>query len=94
MNAPAEQPVEQPAAKEPSQAVRVRRAAAGRAVQGQTYQPLPDDQYWKIVEAFANGKKTKTGGDYRDTWIQTTHAGSEQVAKFDRDVDNYRSANL
>ena len=81
-------PVSQSA--EPSQAVKARRAAAGRSA----YQPLPEDQYWKIVEAFALGKKTKTGGDYRDTWIQTTHAGMSEIAKFDNDVANYRAANI
>lgn len=88
MNAPAAQP----ASKEPSQAVKARRAAAGRATQAQPYQALPEDQYWKIIEAFANGKPTKTGGDYRQTWIEMTHAGQEQIQKFDHDVDNYRAA--
>jgi hypothetical protein len=79
---------------QPSQAVKTRRAAAGRANQGQTYIPVAEDTYWKIVEAYANGRKTKTGGDYRDTWIQMTHAGQEQITKFDDDVDNYRSAQI
>lgn len=87
-------PVTKPAAKEPSQAVKARRAASGRADQGQTYQPMAEDQYWKIVEAYANGRPTKTGGDYRDTWIQMTHAGQEQITKFDNDVDNYRAAHI
>ena len=73
---------------QPSQAVKTRRAAAGRD-KSQTYQPLSEDAYWKIVEAYANGRKTKTGGDYRETWIQITHAGQEQIAKFDHDVENY-----
>ena len=88
MNAPAAQP----ARKEPSQAVKARRAAAGRATQAQPYQALPEEQYWRIIEAYAQGKPTKTGGDYRQTWIEMTHAGQEQIAKFDHDVDNYRSA--
>ena len=81
------------AAKEPSQAVKARRAAAGRSSKAQTYTPLAEDAYWKIVEAYANGRPTKTGGDYRETWIQTTHAGQEQIAKLDHDVENYRIAN-
>lgn len=88
MNAPAAQP----AAKEPSKAVQARRAAAGRATQAQTYQALPEDQYWKIIEAYAQGKPTKTGGDYKQTWIEMTHAGQDQIQKFDHDVDNYRAA--
>lgn len=89
MNAPAAQP----ASKEPSQAVKARRSAAGRATQAQPYQALPEDAYWKIVEAYAQGKPTKTGGDYRQTWIEMTHAGQEQIQKFDHDVENYKLAN-
>ena len=81
------------AAKEPSQAVKARREAAGRATQGQTYTPMDEDTYWRIIEAYAQGRTTKTGGDYRETWIQTTHAGQEQIAKFDHDVENYKIAN-
>ena len=88
MNAPAAQP----APKEPSQAVKARRAAAGRATQAQPYQALPEEQYWRIIEAYAQGKPTKTGGDYKQTWIEMTHAGQEQIQKFDHDVDNYRAA--
>ena len=78
---------------QPSQAVQARRAAAGRATQGQTYKPVAEDTYWRIIEAYAQGRPTKTGGDYRETWIQTTHAGQEQVAKFDKDVENFKIAN-
>ena len=88
MNAPAAQP----ASKEPSQAVKARRAAAGRATQAQPYQALPEEQYWRIIEAYAQGRPTKTGGDYKQTWIEMTHAGQEQIQKFDHDVDNYRAA--
>ena len=78
---------------QPSQAVKARREASGRSDQVQTYQPVSDASYWKIIEAYANGKPTKTGGNYRETWIQTTHAGQEQIAKFDDDVDNFKIAN-
>lgn len=78
---------------QPSKAVQARRAASGRSDQVQTYQPVSDASYWKIIEAYAQGKPTKTGGNYRETWIQTTHAGQEQIAKFDDDVDNFRVAN-
>ena len=64
------------------------------STQAQPYQPVDMDVYWRIVEAYANGKRTKTGGDYRETWIKMTHAGQEQISKFDDDVDNYRSANI
>ena len=77
---------------QPSRAVQVRRAASGRSTQAETYQPVTEDAYWKIVEAYAQGKPTKTGGDYKQTWIEMTHAGQEQIQKFDHDVDNYRAA--
>lgn len=53
---------------------------------------LSDEQYWKMVEAFAMGQKTKSGGDYRKTWIINYAPSEEQIAKFDRDVENYRIA--
>lgn len=72
---------------QPSQAVKARRKAAGREIQ--EYTPVPEDQYWKCVEAFAKGKTSKSGKDYRTTWIELTHAGQEQIDKFNHDVDNY-----
>ena len=83
--------VKDEAIKTPSQAVQARRAAAGR--QTQAYKPLSPEDYWKIIRAYANGIPTKTGGDYRTTWIQTTHAGQEEIAKFDKDVEDYKIAN-
>ena len=77
---------------EPPKAVKARRAAAGRATQAQSYQALPEEQYWRIIEAYAQGKPTKKGGDYKQSWIEMTHAGQEQIQKFEHDVDNYRAA--
>lgn len=84
-------PVAKPASTEPSPAVKARRNAAGRAESA--YQPLDEEKYWKIIEAYAKGKPTKTGGNYRQTWIQMTNAGDEQIQKFDHDVENYKYAN-
>lgn len=75
---------------QPSQAVKARRKAADR--EPEPYQPMDDDTYWKIVEAYARGIATKTGGDYRETWIKMTHAGQEQVEKFDNDVADVKVA--
>ena len=83
--------VKDEAIKTPSQAVQARRAAAGR--QTQAYKPLSPEDYWKIIRAYANGIPTKTGGDYRTTWIETTHAGQEEISKFDKDVEDYKIAN-
>ena len=79
--------VKEEAVREPSQAVKARRAAADRG-----YKPLSDATYWKIVEAYAKGIPTKTGGDYRQTWMEMTNAGPGELAKFDNDVENYRIA--
>ena len=80
---------------QPSQAVKARKAASKRtAVQADEapveYTPMSDEDYWKIIKAYAEGRRTKTGGDYKETWMQMTHAGQEQIAKFENDVDNFR----
>lgn len=74
---------------QPSAAVRARRATKKAA-----YKPMDANVYWKVVECYAKGIPTKSGGDYRQTWIETTNAGAEQIAKFDADVDNWVSANM
>lgn len=89
--------------KQPSAAVQARRVSSKRPakkaeaapapVDNQQYQPLSDEAYWKIVKAFAEGRKTKTGGDYRQTWIEMTHAKEGHIIEFDRNVENYRFAN-
>lgn len=79
---------------EPSQAVRARRSARANSPAPAAYEPMPDEMYWKIVAAYAQGKPTKTGGDYKMTWIETTHAGAGEILKFDQDVENWRAANF
>lgn len=79
---------------EPPKAVKARRAVSGRSTQEQPYQALPEEQYWRIIEAYAQGKPTKTGGDYKMTWIETTHAGAGEILKFDNDVENWRAAHF
>lgn len=76
----------------PSQAVQARRKAADRA-EIPPYTPMSPSQYWGIVKAYAEGKKTKTGGDYRETWAKTTNAREEHILQFDKDVDDYKAAN-
>ena len=76
---------------QPSTAVQAGKAEAGRANKGQ-YTPVAEETYWRIVEAYAQGKPTKTGGDYRQTWIEMTHAGKEQIEKFDSDVQAVKDA--
>ena len=79
---------------EPSQAVKARRAAKANSPAPAAYQPMSEEMYWKIVAAYAQGKLTKTGGDYKMTWIETTHAGEVEILKFDYDVANWRAANI
>ena len=57
------------------------------------YTPMTESAYWKVVEAYAYGKPTKAGGDYRQTWIEQTRAGRIEIEKFDRDVENVKIAN-
>ena len=78
----------------PSQAVKARRAAKANSPAPAAYQPMSEEMYWKIVAAYAQGKLTKTGGDYKMTWIETTHAGAGEILKFDNDVENWRAANF
>ncbi len=79
---------------EPSQAVKARRAAKANSPAPAAYQPMSEEMYWKIVAAYAQGQLTKTGGDYKMTWIETTHAGAGEILKFDNDVENWRAANF
>jgi hypothetical protein len=88
-----------PQKKEPSAAVKARRTAAKRSETplesknspeaAQSYQPMDADAYWGIVRAYGQGRKTKSGGDYRDAWIKHTHATPEAIAQFDKDVQDY-----
>jgi hypothetical protein len=49
-------------------------------------------QYYQIVRAYAEGKFTSTGGDYRETWIINYNPSDEEIKKFDLDVQDYRAA--
>ena len=57
------------------------------------YTPMSEEDYWKIIKAYAEGRKTKTGGDYRTTWIMMTNAKEDNILEFDHNVENYRIAN-
>lgn len=82
----------------PSTAVQARRVAAKRTAENKPsdnkpYEPMSEEDYWKIIKAYAEGKKTKTGGDYRTTWIMMTNAKEDNILEFDHNVENYRIAN-
>ena len=81
-----------------STAVQARKAAAKRTAENKPsenkpYTPMSDEDYWKIIKAYAEGRKTKTGGDYRTTWIMMTNAKEDNILEFDHNVENYRIAN-
>lgn len=82
----------------PSTAVQARRVAAKRTAENKPsdnkpYEPMSEEDYWKIIKAYAEGRKTKTGGDYRTTWIMMTNAKEDNILEFDHNVENYRIAN-
>lgn len=76
---------------EEARANKARKKAEAEAPEPE-YQPLGSAQYWGVVKAFVDGKRTKSGGDYRAEWISTTHATPEAIARFDADVENVRAA--
>ena len=83
---------------QPSTAVQARRVAAKRTADNKPsdnkpYEPMSEEDYWKIIKAYAEGRKTKTGGDYRTTWIMMTNAKEDNIREFDHNVENYRIAN-
>lgn len=82
----------------PSTAVQAIRVAAKSTAENKPsdnkpYEPMAEDDYWKIIKAYAEGRKTKTGGDYRTTWIMMTNAKEDNILEFDHNVENYRIAN-
>lgn len=77
--------------------VKARRAAKEKPVtenpfKSDEYKPVTEEAYWAIVKAYADGRPTKTGGDYRQTWIEMTNAKEGHIHQFDLDVENYRYA--
>lgn len=57
------------------------------------YMPMPEADYQRVVALHAIGKQTKDGGNYRQSWIDYTHAKAEHIAKFDDDVMTYKINN-
>ncbi len=56
------------------------------------FRPLDDESYWKIVRAYVEGRKAKSGNDYRTDYQTITNAGQAEMAKFDHDAENVRLA--
>lgn len=53
---------------------------------------IQNSEYWAIVRAYASGKPTKSGGDYRQAWIENYNPSQEDIAKFDADAEGYKAA--
>ena len=60
------------------------------ATEAEPYSPVKPSQYWSIVKAYAEGRTTKSGGDYRTEWARATHATTEHILQFDKDVEDYK----
>ena len=69
------------------------RAEAKPAPKKAARKPLTDDQYWTIVANEGQGNLTKLGWPYRTAWIENYKPSEEEIAKFDHDVDLWRTAN-
>jgi hypothetical protein len=63
-----------------------KKATAKAEPKKDAYKPLSNETYWKVVQAAAAGKKTKSGKTYRDAFIEETNAPAEIIASFDADV--------
>ncbi len=71
------------------------RDAALEQAQGKkdcVFRPLDEESYWKIVRAYVEGRKAKSGNDYRTDYQTITNAGQAEMAKFDHDAENVRLA--
>ena len=77
-------------AKKPTKATKPAPKPEQTATEAEPYTPVTPPQYWSIVKAYAEGRKTKSGGDYREEWARSTHATTEHILQFDKDVDNYK----
>ena len=53
---------------------------------------LTKAQYYKMIEAHAKGETTKTGGNIRQTWIETFQPSADEIDAFDLAVNDYRAA--
>ena len=68
------------------------RAEVKKARRAAPPKQLTTAQYYQIVRAYADGKFTASGGDYRETWILNYKPSAEQITQFDLDVQDYRAA--
>jgi len=74
------------------EAVPAKKDAPAPAEGNPFYMPVDEDTYWKTVNAFAEGKLSKTGRTYDVVWKEKTGAGPQEVAKFYHDAENVKLA--
>ena len=86
-------PAEKPAKQTKSRKGKETPAPAEKVPETAVYTPLPQSQYWTVVRLYAEGRKSKSGGDYRTEWITLTHADADAIAAFYADVQQYRANN-
>lgn len=50
------------------------------------YRPMDAATYERVIANYAQGKTTKNGGCFRETWADMTNAGPKELTQFDKDV--------
>lgn len=95
MNNPVQQSTTQSTtSSETSAAVRARRAAKANSPKAaEPYQPMEETLYWKVIERYSRGIRSKSGDDYKTEWQKMTHAGMQETLKFLSDVESFCAAN-
>lgn len=58
------------------------------------YKPMDTKTYNQVIALYVKGTTAKDGRDYKANWIDLTHAGEQEIAQFDIDVDSYISNNI
>ena len=84
---------QQPTPEAPAPAPRTQQQILDQVADEQRPQNIDPDTYWKVVEAYAKGRLSKSGEDYRTRLINGYGLTSGQIARFDLDVENYKIAN-
>ncbi|MBR1576866.1 MAG: hypothetical protein IJ654_10540 [Bacteroidales bacterium] len=82
-----------PPTPEPTPASGKQQQYLDRAAEEQRPTNIDHETYWKVVDAYARGRLTKSGEDYRTVLIRKYNLTAGQITRFDLDVTNYKNAN-
>ena len=75
----------------PAKKTATKTAPAKKETAKDTSSLLPGgSDYAKVVAAYATGKVSKSGEDYRTVWAKMVNATEEMMFAFDRDVQSYK----